>query len=265
MLSKVSILGIPLNAVTRKEAARIFVSFCNGEKQVFTATPNAEIILEAQENKELKKYLQACELNLADSVSLLWASMVFAKKWSKIRAIGELLLLPVRKHFWTEILPERVCGSDVFYDICAEAERKNKSVFLMGGLGEVPEKAKNIIQKKFPKLQLLGGISGSPFKKDDEEIVEIVNKETPDILFLAYGCPLQELWILRNLKKCKSVKVACGIGGTFDFVTGNIKRAPKAFQFLGLEWLWRLVLQPSRWKRIFRALFVFPYMVLRKI
>ena len=259
MKNRVEILGIPLDALTRQESAKKFVDFCDGKKQVFTATPNAEIVLESLENKQLKKFLQESGLNTPDAISLLWASMVQEENWSKIRAVGELLLLPFRRNTWKKHLPQRVCGSDIFYDICEEAQSRGKSIFLLGGMGEVPKNAKEIVQKKYPKLKVLGGVSGSPFEKDDEWVVEEVNKQKPDILFLAYGCPLQELWIERNLNKCPSVKVAMGIGGTFDFVTGNLKRAPKMFQSLGLEWLWRLILQPSRFKRIMRAVVVFPY------
>jgi len=261
----ITILSIPLNKLTRKEASEKFVNFCNGKKQVFTSTPNAEIILEAQKNEKLKKYLQECELNMADSVSLLWASMVQKFNWSYFRAILELLFLPFRKHSWNKILPEQVCGSDVFYDICKEAENKNKSIFLLGASEGVAEKTKNIIQKKYPKLKIVGAIAGSPLEKDDELMIDEINKSKPDILFLAYGCPKQEMWIYRNLKKCTSVYVACGIGGTFDFVIGKIKRAPKIIRSLGFEWLWRLIQEPKRFKRIFRAVFVFPYIFLKNL
>ena len=239
------------------------MKFCNTTQHNFTATPNAEIILEAQKNPKLKEYLQKCELNLADSVSLLWAAMVQKYQWSTSRALTELLLLPIRKHTWNKALPEQVCGSDIFYDICADAEKRNKSIFLLGGQDGIAKQTKIVFQKKYPNLNIVGATPGSPQKKDDKEIIEQINSSKPNILFLAYGCPKQELWISRNVKKCPSVKATMGVGGTFDFVSGKIKRAPKGFRTMGLEWLWRLLLQPSRAKRIFRAIFVFPYVFLR--
>lgn len=264
-MKKIFLFGVPLFALSRKEAAKLFVDFCDQEGQFFTATPNAEILLASQKNEKLKTFLQKSSLNTPDSVSLLWASMVQGEKWSVFRSIFELFLLPVRKRLWTKYLPERVCGSDIFYDICEEAEKQGRSIFLAGGMGGVAQKTLNIVQKKYSTLKIFGGIDGSPREKDDEWMREEINKVKPDILFLAYGCPAQELWIERNLKYCPSVKVAMGIGGTFDFVAGNIKRAPKVFQNLGLEWLWRLFLQPSRFKRILNAVFVFPFRFLKSV
>ena len=129
-------------------------------------------------------------------------------------------------------------------------------------MSDIAKKSSEILLQKYPALKICGAIDGSPFEKDDKETISLIQKMQPDILIVCYGCPLQELWIQRNLKKCLSVKAAIGLGGTFDFLSGNIKRAPKIFRALGIEWLWRLMLQPSRWKRIFRAVFVFPLKIL---
>ena len=281
-LRRIKIFDIPISVITREEAVEEFLRCCvetpNLGVSTFTATPNAEILLEAENNPKLKKYLQQCELNLADSVSLLWAAECQAHDWSFVRAIFELIFLPIRKSSWTA-LPERVSGSDFFLDIC-EATTKapfdkgggsksrgilstNLKIFLLGGAEGIAQKTKEILEQKYTNINIVETLAGSPMEADDADMISAINKAQPDILFIAYGCPKQELWIARNLSKCPSVKVAMGIGGTFDFVSGQIKRAPKTFQKIGLEWLWRLVLQPSRLKRIFRAVFVFPFVFLK--
>jgi N-acetylglucosaminyldiphosphoundecaprenol N-acetyl-beta-D-mannosaminyltransferase len=252
-----------LDIVSRTEGAKAFVDFTEKEGKYFAATPNAEIILESLKNIKLKKFLRNCHLSFADSASLLWASRVQAFSWSRLRAIFEFPLILFYKSFPPKttraVLKETVCGSDIFYDICKESALRGKKIMLLGGLGEIPQKTKEIMEKKYKGLQIVSAISGSPFEKDDLRVRELVNKAAPDILFLAYGCPLQELWVERNLPQLKTVKIAMGIGGTFDFVAGKIKRAPVFMRKLGVEWLWRLVMQPSRILRIFKALFLFPY------
>ena len=111
--------------------------------------------------------------------------------------------------------------------------------------------------KEYPKSIFAGSYAGSPDKEDEEHIVEMINRGKPDILFVAYGSPAQELWIHRNLFKLDSVKVAIGVGGAFDFAAGMVKRAPKWVQKIGLEWLWRLIREPKRIKRIWNATYVF--------
>ena len=263
-MEKLFILDIPIHKVTRKRATKIFLNFCNHKRQkYFTATPNAEILLESLKNSELKKYLQNCQLNVADSVSLLWAAEVLEKKWGIIRAIFELLFLPFRKKKWTA-LPERVCGSDLFWDICEKVAEKKLKIFLLGAGPGIAVKTQKILEKKFSKIKIVGAMEGSPLKKEDKTMQKKISITQPDIIFVAYGCPKQELWIARNLKKIPSVKVAMGIGGSFDFAVGKIKRAPKLFRTLGLEWLWRLIQEPrKRGKRIFQAVFVFPWIFLK--
>ncbi len=259
--SAIRTLDVPVHQITRREAATFFVSLCDEKGTYFTATPNAEILLEARENEDLKQYLQQCVLNVPDSVSLLWAGECLNQKWGKMRSILELLALPVRKRFWTAF-PEQVCGSDLFWDICAEAEKKERSLFLLGGEGTVAKETLKFVQKMYPKLKVVGAAAGSPLAQDDDLVVAEINRVKPDIIFVAYGCPKQELWIARNLKKCETASVAMGIGGTFDFVVGKVKRAPKMFRMVGLEWLWRLIMEPRRWKRIWRAVWVFPKTVI---
>ncbi len=265
----ISILNIPISAVTRQEAVKLFLEHCISKKNssIFSSTPNAEILLESRKNKKLSSYLKNCDLNLADSVSLLWAGMVQECRWSNFRAVIELVFLPFRKNGWKKTFPEQICGSDFFLDVC-EVINKDKnpdnfSIFLLGGGNGIARKTKMQLQSDFPNLKIVGAMAGSPKPSFDKSIIKKINNVAPRLIFIAYGCPKQELWIARNLKKCKTVKIAMGIGGTFDFVSGKVKRAPKWMRSIGFEWMWRYILQPSRYKRIFSAVFVFPYIFLR--
>ena len=97
----------------------------------------------------------------------------------------------------------------------------------------------------------------------NKQLIRRINNAQPEILFVALGAPKQEIWIYENLKKMPSVKLAMGVGGSFDFISGRIKRAPLIFQRLGLEWLWRLILEPRRIKRIYNATAKFGWVVLK--
>ena len=263
-LPHIILCNIPITTLSKKDVIKAFVNFCEGDEQISAATPNAEICLEAQKNPDLLKYLQKSELNLPDTVSLLWAATAQQQKWSNFRAILELLRLPWKKKYWNKAIPEQISGSDIFLDFCKAASENRKSIFLLGGQGQVAEKTKTVLQKKFPNLIIRGALSGSPKKTDEAWITNEIKKTKPDVLFVAYGCPAQELWISRNLKKCQSVKFAIGLGGTFDFIAGKKKRAPKILRKLGFEWLWRLSIEPSRINRIGNAVFKFPSTFLTK-
>ncbi len=260
----IKLLDIPLNVLTREQACHAFMDLARSNNQSATATPNAEICLQAQKDDALKHFLQEDSiLNFADSVSQLWAGAYTSNKWSRFRAVLELILLPIRKKYWKNTFPETVTGSDLYLSICEQATQNDLSIFCLGSSTKISNKNKYFVQNKFPRL-CIQSFSGDGSNSGDDETINKINEFKPDILFVAYGCPKQELWIKRNLQKCPSVKVAMGIGGTFDYYAGNLKRAPKLLQKLGLEWLWRLILQPSRIKRILNAVFIFPWKILKK-
>lgn len=103
---------------------------------------------------------------------------------------------------------------------------------------------------------------GSPREVDAQEIVDRVNASGAKLLLVAYGAPTQDLWIAKHLSQMPTVRVAMGVGGTFDFLSGNVQRAPRFMRSIGMEWLWRVILQPWRIKRIWTAVVTFPVLVL---
>ena len=142
-------------------------------------------------------------------------------------------------------------------------QKKRYSVFLLGGAEGIAEKTKEKLEELYKNIDIVGTYAGRPFTDDDETIFETINNTQPQILFVAFGTPKQEQWIYENLKKLPSVKIAMGIGGAFDFISGHVKRAPIPFQKMGIEWLWRLFQEPrKRIPRIWNAVIVFPLKIL---
>lgn len=261
-MKTINILDIPISQITARNAVNEFMKLAEDlEKKHFVATPNAEILLKSQTDSVLRNFLQKCDLNFADSTSLLWAGEYQVKKWSRVRAIFELVFLPFRKNTWMAF-PERVTGSDSFGKICEKAEQRNCSIALIGGGENVAKETGKRLNEQFPKLKIVAMVDGLPF--EDFWKAEILQKlEGAQIIFVALGCPNQERWIVENLEKISSARVAIGIGGSFDFYIKRVSRAPRWMQKIGLEWLFRLVQEPKRWRRIFQAVVVFPWRVLK--
>ena len=147
--------------------------------------------------------------------------------------------------------------------ICMAAEKTGNKIFLLGAIEGTAEKVKEILEKRCPKIKVAGTYAGSPAKHEENKIQKMINISGASILFVAYGAPKQEMWIARNLVHMPKVKLAAGIGGSFNFIAGIKKRAPKWMQRTGLEWLYRVIQEPSRIKRIYNATIKFSLKVLR--
>jgi len=152
--------------------------------------------------------------------------------------------LVLASRFLGRPLPKRLAGVDLMELICQRAAAKNWPVCFYGGQEGVAEMAADKLMKRYPGLQ--------------------VESKNPKVLFVALGATKQEKWIAANLSKLPSVKLALGVGGAFDFISGRVRRAPKFVRTAGLEWLWRFLLEPWRAKRVFRAVAVFPWLVLKE-
>ena len=243
----VNILGININTFTKKQALDKIQEFLIDGKQHFIVTPNPEIILAAttiKQDEELFYILNKADLSLPDGVGLKMAS------WF----IGVNLL--------------RITGADFMKDILKIAEAENRRVAILnwqGGLSSA-EDIKKVLANKYKNLQTLVIDIERQAILPEEKLLQI-KEFKPEIIFCTLGAPYQEKLIFHNLAKMPSVKIGMGIGGAFDFLTGRIKRAPKAFRIIGLEWLWRMIFHKgknkvdrlNRWKRIYRAVIVFPY------
>ncbi len=262
MPEKITVLGVRLDNVNMEQTLDfIFKS----DKKGYICTPNPEMILEAQKNNKFKQVLNNSLLNIADGIGILWAANQIHNKSSKLKAILNLPLIAIKPTKFKKVLKERVTGTDLLQNICEKAVKNNKKLFFLGAEPGIAELAKQKLKKKYKNLIVTETYPGSPSLKDRQKIIGIINKTDAEILFVAYGAPKQEIWISEVIDKLKNIKIAVGIGGAFDFVAGKRKRAPGIMQKLGLEWLFRLIQEPSRIKRIYNATIKFPVKVIKKL
>ncbi|MDP2642648.1 MAG: WecB/TagA/CpsF family glycosyltransferase [Candidatus Peregrinibacteria bacterium] len=268
---EIKILGVNFNNTTLEEAAKQAIKWAKENLKTYIATPNPEMLLETIKNPKFLEVLNKSGLNVPDGTGILWASTYTSKiknnpsKLAKILKAAQTLFFGLIKPKSIRlILKERVTGIDLMLEICKKSGAENLKIFLLGASEETGEKAKKILQEKYPNIKITGRISKSPKEEDEKEIIEEINRSNADILFVAYGAPNQESWIAKNLPELTSVKVAIGVGGAFDFIAGIRKRAPKIFQKIGLEWLIRLIQEPKRIKRIWNAIIKFPYEIIKR-
>ncbi len=239
---KYEILGVRIDDYTHEECIREIKSLLEHEKQHFIATPNPEFVILAQKDKEFFSILNSTSMSLPDGIGMLFANIFLHKK-----------------------IIHRVTGNDAIHIIAGIAEQKSYSIYLLGGDRGVPKKAGEVLKKKYPNMQIAGTYDRpvQDVKNIETEVLENIQRAVPDILFVALGHGKQEKFIFYNLSKFPSVKIAIGVGGAIDYLSGAKKRAPKCIQKIGFEWLYRLILEPRRWKRIVDAVIIFPYLVLR--
>lgn len=246
------VLGVRLDNVTVDEALVRTKGFFEAGQHVI-CTPNPEMLVDAQKDEYFKEVLNESDLNIADGKGI---------------------------EYMTLFKQKRITGTDFVYDICRLAEQESKSIFLLGsGNDDVLKKAKETLLEKYPNLKIAGmhiGIVISSKEKHDRILLDLDAAENnemiadialaaPDVLFVAFGHKKQEKWMYEYLEDLPSVKVAIGVGGALDYISGTIKRAPKWMRAIGLEWLFRLFVQPQRIGRILKATVVFPlYMLFKK-
>lgn len=249
------ILGVRIDNVNcRQTIAKIFEYLAasgpegpqawKGEKQCHIATVNPEFIVDSFENHRFKEILNKCDLNTADGFG--------------IKLVGWFRGENIR----------RCCGSDLVVKLANESRIGEYKIYLLGGREGVAYSAANRLRRINPNINIVGtGAGFSDIKEasllEYNHIIDTINRHQPDILLVGYNAPYAHYFIDEWLDKMSSVKVAIAIGGSFDFVAGKIRRAPKLFRLLGLEWAWRLMLQPSRMKRIYKAIFSFLYLVIK--
>ncbi|MCY4464586.1 MAG: WecB/TagA/CpsF family glycosyltransferase [Chloroflexi bacterium] len=224
-----SLLGVPVDAVSYVDFLVLIAGWIEaggGARQVCTVNP--EFIMIAQGDPIFLGILQRAALCVPDGVGLLWACR--------------------RRGF---ALPERVTGSDGLPRIAQAAAQHGWRIFLLGAAPGVAEQAAAVLQKNYPGLQIVDCYAGSPAPAEEDSIVARVNASCADILFVAYGAPRQDKWIARNLPRLR-VSMAMGVGGSLDFIAGLVPRAPRWMRDRGLEWLYRLLRQPWRLRRMLR-------------
>lgn len=215
------------------------VSVAGHNAKFYIVTPNPELILMAQKDKKLKEALNGADISIPDGVGLKIAD-------PKLKIIK---------------------GRELFLELIKLAAKNRWKVFLLGGLGDEAELAARKLQIANSKLQIeyLKGPKldsrARPLTAQDSELerkaIEKINEFKPQLLFVAFGNPRQEIWVHDNLSKLNIGGAMC-VGGTLRYVAGLSRLPPKFISKLGLEWLWRLVTEPERVGRVFRAVVIFP-------
>ncbi len=236
---RVWILGVGVDVLTMQEACERIEKFIHEglPKQVVTADASALVL--ASRNPEFHNIIQNAELVTADGAGVLWASR-------KLR----------------NPLPERVSGVDLVQELCRLSSQKGYRLFLLGSAPGVAEITAQRLCAKYPGLNIVGTSHGFFTLEEEPKIVDQIRNSAPDIVFVGMGMPKQEIFISRHLYEMNA-KVAIGVGGSFDVLSGKVKRAPLFLQRLRLEWLWRLILNPRKWRKAI-LLPVFVRMVLRE-
>lgn len=226
MNDKIMILGIPVDRVDYEEALTIFDGFMKGSSFRYIVTPNSEILVNASKDQELKRIIENADLVIPDGIGLVYASKILGKP-----------------------LHVRVTGIDFLGRTLAYLEKSGQSIFFLGSKPGIAELAAEKMQEKYPKLRV-SGVHDGYFQRDQEEaIVAQINSSKADFLCVALGSPKQEQFIYRHRGEL-SMKAAIGVGGSLDVWAGVLKRAPEFYRKNGLEWLYRFLQQPTRYKRM---------------
>ncbi len=240
-----SFFDVKIDSLVIDEAYKIAHGFLYNNKQNLIFTPNPEMLVDAQNDQYFRNVLNLGDLNICDGFGITLLS------GGKIK---------------------RITGVDFVNKLCELAQKENKSIFLLGSSSrDILAKTVENLKKQFPKLKIAGFHPGPEIdflmveekntilpeiEANDQAIHEII-MAAPDILLVAFGHNKQEKWICENIKNLPSVKIAMGVGGTFDYISGGVRRAPCFMRKIGLEWLYRLLRQPSRFVRIWKATAVF--------
>lgn len=231
MIVKRKFLGIDFADASEDEILEYIIEkIKEGAGKFYIVTPNPEILVLAENDIRYKKVLNSANLALADGIGVIWGS--------KLLSSG---------------INHKIAGVDLMENLCKRIAKQPITVSFLGGRPKIAERAAECLKKRYPSLKVT--FKGS-------EMPNLDKLPSSDILFVAFGSPKQEIWIAENLEKLP-VRIAIGVGGAFDFISGDVKRAPKLVRDLGFEWLFRLIIQPWRAKRQF-SLLKFAFLVFRE-
>ena len=226
MAERVNILGVDVDAVTMAEAVDVVRRAMDTRAGVMVATANAEMLMRATHDEELRRILNASALVVPDGAGTVWAA----------RHLGHAM-------------PERVAGYDLAQELLRCAPAEGRRIYFFGSAPGVAEKAKAKAEQLYPGIEIVGVHNGFFSPADNAAIIAEIRAARPDLLLVALGVPKQEKWIAAHLAEL-DVPVAIGVGGTLDVMAGVMKRAPHWMQRAKLEWLFRGLMQPKRAGRL---------------
>ncbi|MGG6312631.1 WecB/TagA/CpsF family glycosyltransferase [Paenibacillus macerans] len=235
----VSVFGVPVSKWGMKETVAYLTEAVSARTPHHIITANPIMMMAAIENFEYKAMMQTAELIVPDGTGLVWA----AQKGG-------------------DPVAERVPGYELLHELMKQGERQGWKVYLLGSAPDVIKETARRLTLQYPGTEIVGYRDGFFGQDQDREVVDEIIKAAPDLLFVARGAETQEPWIAKY-KDVLRVPVMMGVGGSFDIISGRTKRAPMAFRKLRLEWLYRLLKEPTRFRRML-ALPKFAVRVLRE-
>lgn len=223
---KTDIMGLQFDNITMEEALDAAKALLQGEHAARVVTPNAEIAYEALHDENTRTLLNSAELMLPDGAGVVLAS--------------KILKTPLK---------QKVAGVDFADGLLGVLETTGQSLYLLGSKPGIGELAAQKMMQKHPRLRIAGIADG--YFQDEAPVIDKINASGADALFVCLGAPKQEQFMARH-QKALHVKLMAGLGGTLDSFAGTVKRAPKWMIRLNLEWLYRLIKEPKRFKRMLR-------------
>jgi N-acetylglucosaminyldiphosphoundecaprenol N-acetyl-beta-D-mannosaminyltransferase len=275
-LPSVSILGVKVHKLTMPQALHTVTDLVRSRKNHYIVTPNPEFVMYAASHPWFRDVVNGASLSLADGMGILWAA-----KYQSLRLLNIPVLKQVQELIqwlftaasvvlfpkYLNIVPERITGADMVWELSKLASERNYGVFLLGAGPGVALKAAQILQQMYPRLNVVEVMVGPPYE-DEDDVLRAIQQTKPQIIFLAFPASGQMKWIRDFLPQLTDT-IVMGIGGALDFIAGTAainaeatsdtpaKRAPLWMQEHGLEWLYRFFTQPWRKERIKTATFGF--------
>ncbi len=235
-MNKNIICSLDFARTSEKDTAKHLALCALQGKKKAVFTPNFCILKEAQKSRKSLRLLKEADILLPDGIGVCLLCRIYKK--SSVR---------------------RVTGIDTAYELLSACQGLGLSVFLLGAEQGSVQRARKRLCRDFPRLNICGIQHGYFDKrkssKENQAVIKKINKASPDILFVCFGFPMQESWIIQNKSSLKSVKIFMGLGGSIDVWSGNVRRAPLPLRACGFEWLWRCILQPKRFITLFSTFF----------
>lgn len=222
----VPIYGIPFSKRSMDETVQLLTRSIEERQLTHVITANPIMIMAALDDPGYKRMMLKADLIVPDGAGVVWAAKYAGN--------------PVA---------ERVTGIELINRLLEQGERRHWKVYLLGTTQEIIEAAAEKLQLQYPQVRIVGCRNGFFTAEQDDEVVEAIRQAAPDLLFVARGADTQEPWIVKY-KQRLNVPIVMGVGGSFDVISGRLKRAPVLFQKLRLEWLFRLLQEPKRYKRM---------------
>lgn len=224
-MKTIDICNVPVSSVNISRACDIVDDWINERKKVYVCVAPVSTIVDCQSDNDYKKILDGAEMITPDGMPLVWVAKLMGD-----REIG------------------RTYGPDLMMALCEKGQIKGYRHYLYGGTENTCSLLKNVLKERFPEIDIVGECT-PPFRplhaKEDEEVLEEINKLNPDILWVGLGSPKQDYWMHEHRGKL-DVSVIIGVGAAFDFISGVKRQAPRWMQKSGLEWFFRLCSEPKR-------------------